>query len=296
MKVPYCVIPPKVLDRHHDKFLALAEKVEVIFPYLGLYLKQARLPITSKRYLAMCLMNGVVIIIISWIFMSLLFFRLQTGLWYFYGFVTSLLLFLFILLQQMYYPKIIINRRIRNLERHSLFALQSILIQIRSGVPLFDVMVNIAGANYGEISEEFLKVVKQINAGKHQIEALEIMTLENPSIIFRRAIWQLINGMKAGADMSDVIKEIMDTVSQEQLIQIERYGGQLSPMSMFYMIIAVIFPTLGINFLIIIAAFISLSDFGVKVIFWSVYGFVLFFQFMFLGFIKSRRPSLIADN
>lgn len=294
--VPYAVLPPSFLANHYRRVMGIAEKVEYAFPYLQLYLKQAKIPLTGIRYLSMCILSDSFLLVTLMVLLSGFFYRMQAAAWLLYGIALSLLIVLFIFMQQMYYPKLLINKRVRDIERNSLVALQSILIQLRSGVPLFDIMVNIAGSDYGEVSEEFLKVVKQINAGKNQIEALEEMTLENPSVIFRRAVWQMVNGLKTGSDMTYVISEIMHSISQEQLIQIEHYGGQLSPLSMFYMIIAVIFPSLGINFLIIGSAFFSLSEIGVKLIFWSVYAIVLLFQIMFLGFIKSRRPSLLTDE
>ena len=152
------------------------------------------------------------------------------------------------------YPKLIANKRIKKLEVNLLPALQSMLIQLNSGVPLFDILVGISKGDYGEISKEFSTVVKEINTGKPQVDALEDIAVENPSLFFRRAIWQIVNGMKAGSDMSNVIKEIINSLSEEQVLQIQRYGGQLNPLAMFYMLVAVIMPTLGMTFLIVISA------------------------------------------
>jgi len=145
------------------------------------------------------------------------------------------------------------------------------------------------------MSTEFSTVVKEINAGKPQVEALEEIAVENPSLFFRRSIWQLVNGMKAGSDMSGVIKEIINSLSEEQVLQIQRYGGQLNPLAMFYMLVAVIAPTLGMTFLIIISSFIALGETITKIVFWGLFGFVCFFQIMFLGIIKSRRPNLLGE-
>ena len=94
--------------------------------------------------------------------------------------------------------------------------------------------------------------------------------------------------------MEAVIKEVIDSVSQEQIIQIENYGSQLNPMAMFYMLVAIIMPALGMTFLIVISSFVALSDFATKLIFWSLYGFVFFFQIMFLGMIRTKRPNLLT--
>ncbi|MEA2036371.1 MAG: type II secretion system F family protein [Nanoarchaeota archaeon] len=198
-------------------------------------------------------------------------------------------------MQQIAYPKISTNRKVREIEKNLLAALQNILVQLNSGVPLFDILVNISKGGYGGVSKEFSKVVKAINAGKPQIETLENMAAINPSLFFRRAIWQLVNGMKSGANMSNVINEIINLLSEEQILQIQRYGSRLNPLAMFYMLMVVIVPSLGMTSLIILASFISLSEFATKFMFWGLYGFVIFFQIMFMGIIKSKRPNLLGD-
>ena len=62
---------------------------------------------------------------------------------------------------------------------------------------------------------------------------------------------------------------------------------------MFYMIIAVILPALGTTFLIITASMLSLSETTIKLLFGLIFGFVVFVQIMFIGLIRSRRPSLL---
>lgn len=99
--------------------------------------------------------------------------------------------------------------------------------------------------------------------------------------------------MKSGSDVSIVIRQVIASLSEEQLVQIQRYGGQLNPLAMFYMLVTVILPSLGITFLIVISSFVASSEFITKLIFWGLYGFVFFFQIMFIGIIKTRRPTLL---
>ena len=154
--------------------------------------------------------------------------------------------------------------------------------------------MSISNGNYGAVSIEFKKIVKKINSGISQIEALEEVTKNNPSPFFRRSIWQLINGMREGSDIAKVIENITKTLSEEQLIQIQNYGGQLSPLAMFYMLIAVIIPSLSVTFITVISSFISAPELVTKILFWSLYGLVLFFQIIFLGLIKSKRPAFLV--
>ena len=185
------------------------------------------------------------------------------------------------------------SSRIRSLEKNLLPALQSIYVQINSGIPLFEVLTNISNADYGEVSKEFSKSVDKINAGESQVEALEEMVVENPSTFFRRAIWQIINGMKSGADLSSTIEQTIGTLAEEKLIQIQNYGARLNPLAMFYMLIGIILPALSIIFIILFISIIGIPTTTAKAIFFAFYFFVLIFQILFLGIINTRRPSLL---
>ena len=293
IKIPYSLIPAKLLRKISFLFLGLGEIVERFFPGTILSLKQANFEIDSREYISMCLVSSTISSSFFTILVFMLLDKFEVEGLALKVLGIGLLIFLFMFFQQMLYPKLIANKRVKNLEKNLMGAIEEMYVQLNSGVPLFEIMVNISRGEYEEISTEFRKAVKEINAGKPEVEALEELAAANPSQYFRKTIWQIINGLKSGSDLSSIMKEIIDSLVEEQIIQIQKYGSQLSPLAMFYMMVAVILPSLGMTFLIIISSFISLSESSTKLIFWSLYGVVLFFQFMFLGVIKSRRPNLI---
>lgn len=295
LKVPYSFVPQKALRNISRTFLGIGEDLQNFFPFLKLSLRQTGSDLEPKEYLSMCVASTIIFFffILFTLFFTLGAFKLAN---YPLIAVTAAVLFsLFVFIQQVIYPRVIVSRRVRGIERNLLPALQSLLVQLNSGVPLFDIFVNISSSDFGPVSNEFTTAIKEINAGLPQIEALEDIASKNPSLYFRRAIWQLVNGMKSGADMSNVIKEIIHALSEEQVIQIQRYGSQLNPLAMFYMLVAIIAPSLGITFIIVISSFVSPSELATKLVFYGLLAFAVFFQIMFLGIIKSRRPNLLGD-
>jgi archaeal flagellar protein FlaJ len=194
----------------------------------------------------------------------------------------------------MMYPTSIVNRRVKQMERNLLFALRSLLIQIRSGVPVFNAIASIAMGRYGAITEEFKLVVEKVNAGRPVVDVLEEMAVRNPSIYFRRALWQIVNSLKSGSDVGKNLEDVIRSLSKEQLVEIGRYKSILNPLSMMYMMIAVIAPSLGITMLIILSFFPGMDKLANESIFWGLLGAVVLMQFVFLGMIKSKRPNLIG--
>jgi flagellar protein FlaJ len=200
---------------------------------------------------------------------------------------------IFSFFSQSVYPKAYSTRKEKDIDKNLIPALEDILVQLNSGVPLFTIMVNISSSGYGELSYEFKKVVKKINSGMPQIEVIEELGEKNPSLFFRRTLWQLSNGMRAGSDISVIIKESIKSLNEEQLIQIQSYGNKLNPMIMFYMLSSVIMPALAITFLTILSSLVNLSESITQILFFAMFGGVAFIQFMFIGVIRSLRPSLL---
>jgi hypothetical protein len=106
-------------------------------------------------------------------------------------------------------------------------------------------------------------------------------------------LWQISNGMRAGSDISIIIKESIKSLNEEQLIQIQSYGNKLNPMIMFYMLSSIIMPALAITFLTIISSLVNLAEPVAVTIFLVLFGVVMFIQIMFIGVVRSLRPTLI---
>ena len=83
---------------------------------------------------------------------------------------------------------------------------------------------------------------------------------------------------------------MLEEISQEQLIEIQRYGKKLNSVVMFYLLAAIVAPSLGITLFSIVASMMSLRiD---LVAFFMVLFFLIIVQLIFIGVIRSIRPNL----
>jgi flagellar protein FlaJ len=161
------------------------------------------------------------------------------------------------------------------------------LIAIRSGVPLYNTMASLT-LDYGETSNEFRKIVKKINSGVHELDALSDATAENPSQQFRKLLWQVSNALKVGSDVGNVLEALNQEYTKERVDQVRRYGQELSPLSMVYMMFAIILPSLGITMLIVITSFLTVPIPSITLL--ALFGVLVLFQLFFLNLISTRRP------
>ncbi|MCX6742307.1 MAG: type II secretion system F family protein [Candidatus Pacearchaeota archaeon] len=290
-KIPFLILPYKIVDRLSNIFLNFGRSVVAKQKNFSLYFLQADIPIKPEKYVAIGVASAIVNFLIFSIF-TIILAILGKSQWL-YVLIASVIVVFFMYMQQMSYPKLVVSKKVRNIEANLLPALRAMTVQLTAGVTFFNALKNIAKSNYSVISDEFQKAINAMESGTPAIEALERVSRDNPSLFFRRAIWQIITGMQVGADISGVLREIVKSLIQEQVTEIQTYGGKLSPLSMFYMVIAIIFPALGITFVLVLSTFVQALGDNYKTILFVIMGTVIFLQIIFLGMIKSGRPPLL---
>ena len=242
---------------------------------LNKYLKNSKTNVSREKYLDICLRSFAVKFIILFLIISTILFTYKISNIYLISFFLSFAFAGFTFFSQLVYPRIYLVRKEKSLERNLIPALEDMYIQLNSGIPLYSILVNISSSEYGELSDEFKEVVKRINAGLPQIDVLEEIGEKSASILFRRTLWQISNGMKAGSDISIVISESIKNLNQEQIVQIQTYGSKLNPLILFYMLITVILPALSITFLTIISSMVGLEKNLTMILFIGLFVFVI---------------------
>jgi len=109
-------------------------------------------------------------------------------------------------------------KRVREIEEN----LPAALFQIASfprRTSMEKIMREIAKSDYGALSEEFTKAIRQIDAGSPVPAALDYMAAENNSLLLRRACALLAESYRTGADMSQAFKEVAEDIFELQALQ-----------------------------------------------------------------------------
>ena len=193
---------------------------------------------------------------------------------------------LFLFMQE---PKALASKRRRMIDKEILFAGRHIWIALKGGLPLFDSMVAISKSNYGEVSKEFNKIVEKVFVGVPLDTAMQDVIEDCPSPSFKRIILQIINSVRSGADVANSLEVVLEQISKEQVIDIKEYGQRLNPLVMFYLVMGIIFPSLGISIGILLLSFAGVSLSGTNV--WALVPIIAIIQYSFLTYIELSRPS-----
>lgn len=290
-RIPFLPFPLEKALKISKPLLSLSSKIVKLFPSLNANLSQADIKLKGVEYLSIAIFCATFwFILIFSLFFSFTAIKIFPANMLKIGVLGSVVISVLSFVYVISYPKLITTKRVKSIEKNLLFALRHLLIQVRSGVTLFDAMISVSKEDYGTVSEEFGKCVKAITTGTPEIEAIDEIALKNQNLHFRRILWQLSNAMKAGADIGNALQALIENLSSEQRVEIKKYGSQLNPLALVYMMFTVVMPSLGIAFLFVISSFSGLMV--SESIFYMILVVLVVFQFMFISLIKSRRPAI----
>lgn len=255
-------------------------------PGLSVELQQASMPDTSLQFIrktfmtSMYLAFGISFTVLLFLHkyekpigFGILLFPILLSMFYFYF---------------IQFPFIKILRIEREIDKEIIYAGRFLVIELESGIPIYDSFIQVAD-NYPIIGKYFQNIVDDIDLGTPVELALNNAIETTPSHNFRRLLWQIINSMSTGADAATSIGSVLEQISREQKVQLTEYGRKLNPLAMFYMIIAVILPSIGITMFVILISFLSIQLSLTSLLF--IAAFMGFIQFLFYTVIKSSRPA-----
>ncbi|MFH1470920.1 MAG: type II secretion system F family protein [Candidatus Micrarchaeota archaeon] len=188
-------------------------------------------------------------------------------------------------------PEALMLRRRRHIDSDIVFAGRQILIELKAGIPLFDALLG-ASEGYGEVSGELSKVVEKTSVGISLDVAMREVAEKNPSKAFGRIMSQLASSVRSGSNVAPSFESVLEQVAREQEIELKAYGQKLNPLAMFYMIIGVILPSLGVVLMIIVLSFINVRI-GADVLVAFLVAQALL-QYIFFTMVDSARPRLYA--
>lgn len=273
-------------------FRRLTKFIDSFFPRIDFYLKQTDMRTETEDYLAIVAFfafYGLILFLtlgLGYLFLNdmltikMALMIIAGGIAIFFG-VTQWFVFL---------PRVKLLKKSKELERYLLFAIRHLFVKVNSGVTLFNGLVGIAYGDYGAISTEFRKAIKEIELGVSEEDALGKLSINNPSIHFRKFIWQLTNSMRAGTDIADTLRAIIINLQEDQKVEIQNFGARLSPIALMYMMLTIIFPTLGITFLIIFSSLFTGLVPGDVFILLPVLLVVI--NIIFINIIRGVRPNI----
>ena len=260
----------------------MIKRILKYFPGLPIKLRTARIQDTPDYYIKKTMITSVLL----GIALTVIVFSFIKSAAALYTLLLLPLLFAYFL----HYADMRIIKRDKEANQELVYAVRFLIIELESGVPLYNTFQNIA-KNYEHVGQYFQEIVDKVNLGTSMEGALEDAIEYMPSEGLRKILWQILNSLRTGSEIINTLGVVVDQIVREQKIAVVEYGRKLNPMAMFYMMIAIILPSLGTTMLIVMATFIGFRLSLPILLLGSL--LLMFVQFLFLAAIRSQRPAVV---
>ena len=266
--------------------MGFVNRVASVFPTLKTQLRIAHIPYTTIQFVNK---NLKISAIYALMFTVLFFFVLKKSKLPLFFLVLAYLVFFVLMFQySLMGVKAKIKKREREIDKEVLFVGRYLLVKLYSGRPLLNALVETA--NSRGIAAKYMKeVVDDIGTGSTIEDALNNAMIYSPSDKLRKILFQINNALQLGIDVTGPLESVLEEITRDLELEIKKYGKKLNTLVIFYMLAAVIVPSLGVAMFIVISSFLNFP-----ITFRGLLVFVFFIvvlQFVFMTLFRSIRPS-----
>ena len=265
----------------------LVQRISAQFPHLKKQLRVVHLQITPQQFIY----NNLKFALPFSLGLTVLFFFIvdKAGLPLSLLPIAFICLFFFVFQFEFLKLKARTIRRQKEIDREVLFAGQYLLIKLYSGKPLLNALVE-TSRGYGVASKYMGEIVKEIDTGSSLEKALENALSYSPSEKFRKILFHVNNALRLGIDITVPLSNVLEEITNEQELEIKTYGKKLNTIIIFYMLSAVVIPSIGMTIFLVLSSFINfkieLTTFVIAL------GIIVLIQLIFLSVFKSVRPTV----
>jgi Flp pilus assembly protein TadB len=259
-------------------------------------LKVARMNVYYKDFARNCLKAALIMNVILNLALFFLFSKIAEK-----SKKESILLFLLLTLPLGFYilfefmiktPQARAIRSRKNIEAEIISAIRFLILDLKANAPIYHAIQNLT-KNFDETGKYFNDVIAKVQLGSSLENALTEEVEVVPCEDFRVLLWQMISHLQTGADIVSSLETIVKDISEKQRLEFKKYGKKLNALSIFYMIIAIILPTIGFTLvtaaLIFIGVPINESFLYIVLGFWMIFSIM---QLLFLSMSGANRPVI----
>ncbi|HLC60126.1 MAG TPA: type II secretion system F family protein [Candidatus Nanoarchaeia archaeon] len=170
-----------------------------------------------------------------------------------------------------------------------LFVGRYLLVKLYSGRPLLNALIETSESR-GIAAKYIKEIVDDIGTGSTIEDALRNAMIYSPSEKLRKILFHINNALKLGIDVTGPLESVLEGITKEDSLEIEKYGKKLNTLVIFYMLGAVIMPSLGVSIFVVISSFVSFPI-GLGGLLLFVF-FIVIIEFIFIALFRSIRPMV----
>lgn len=145
--------------------------------------------------------------------------------------------FIFILV-----PSQTATKRGKEIDRELPFALRHIASELRAGIGLFKALQAVAVTDYGILSDEFTKTVREVDEGTSVEEAMTRLSFRVKSDGLKKAMRHMTRALRTGGNLADIMKDIAEDASYEGRMSVRDFASKMNFIGVIFIFVAIVIP------------------------------------------------------
>ncbi|MFW5913219.1 MAG: type II secretion system F family protein [Candidatus Hadarchaeota archaeon] len=238
-------VSDRVADVFYGPLKTPGRKLADFFTGLEDDLDRANMRISAQRYSVFLLGIGVITSIVTFTLVWLLTNSLL------FSPLLSFVSFMIAVVVGRFRPKSIIGSRASEVNQQIPYALRHMAAQLSSGVGLPESMASVAKADYGALSDEFRRALREMRTGKSMNDSLVSMRERVGSDHLRSAVRQIQRTLRTGGNLAKTLDNLADEAAFDMRMNLRDYTQSLNMMTMIYMFGAAVIPSLLVVVMIV---------------------------------------------
>jgi len=213
---------------------------------LSFYLYSANMHYSSKQYIALTVAGSTIAFIVAMLVSSavLTYLDIAIATRVIGVLVSSILTFVISSIVILMMPKQNAIGRGRKVSIELPFALRHMATELRAGIGLYKTLQTIATADYGALSEEFARVITEVEEGTDTRDSLKHLALRTQSKALRSAIIHIVRALKTGGNLSESMNDIAEDVSFSMRMAVSEFGQRMNFFGVVFIFGAIVFPVM----------------------------------------------------
>lgn len=200
-------------------------------------------------------------------------------------------LFALLTIAILYLPQIKKQNHYSQFSKELPYALRQLATELRSGKSLFDSIDSVVDADYGILSIEFSRLLREVRYGESTENAFIHLNSRVKSKGLSRASSEILSTLRVGGNLSNSLSIIAEDINFDMRMKLREYSQKLNAFIMIYTFLAILAPVILLTLLL--AASVVMGDIVPANLILVLYGLFFPMIIVFLGFfIKKLEPNV----
>jgi len=292
-RIPLMLLPLSSCQSIGSRFRGAGLRILSFYPSVKYDLRTIGISHSPESYCAISLLSAATWGAVVAFFLGLVFSRspvIPPTVKIAMPFLLFFMVTVFFLLLHLFYPRMIAKNIAKQIDRELIFAMRDMLIQLSSGVPLFNAIENVGNSNYGYVSREFSIAATHVKGGASLLDEMEAIAVRTQSEYLKKTTWQMATAIRSGSNITSTIKGIVHTLVEYQFSLTKSFNAELNFIVLIYLMVSAVLPTIGTTVLVIFSVFGMLGV--TPEIFIMLVAISFIGQAAVIGYVKLKRPNL----